>query len=241
MSNSIAVLIASTSAKTDWKVAKDAYFFKYTMPSIISLKSDDIPYKFFIGFDSDDDFFINNNDEIRDLMNKADLDFELISVDNPDHKPCPVWNTLFEIAYDQGFDYFLQTGDDIEYMDAFDEDFISYISSKDGVGVAGGTCDINTSLITQAFVPRSHMEIFGFLFPPELLDWASDNWLTHTYMAADRALKSDAYKIKNTKAVTNPRDVKSNRYVVSSNHVTMYHHCISKYTPKLNEATDGLL
>jgi hypothetical protein len=205
----------------------------------MSVKSYDIPYKFFIGVDHDDDFFIQHEDDLKGLLEKCGIDFELIFVENPDHKPCPVWNNLFEIAYNQGYEYFLQTGDDIQFLDPFDREFIDYIESKDNLAIAGGVCDVNASIITQVFLHRSHMDVFGFLFPPELPDWGSDNWITATYTLFQRANKSQNHKIKNSMITW--QKISSDRYVVSKNYHQAMNYCFDKYKSLLHEAINRSL
>ena len=36
-------------------------------------------------------------------------------------------------------------------------------------------------LLTQTFVSRKHMEIFGWYFPEEIINWYCDNWINAVY------------------------------------------------------------
>ena len=93
-----------------------------------------------------------------------------------------MWNTLYKLAYDEGFEYFYQCGDDIDFMEnttMFDSciDSLSYINN---IGVTGPYTS-NTKLLTQTFVSRKHMEIFGFYFPEEIENWYIDDWINLVY------------------------------------------------------------
>ena len=35
--------------------------------------------------------------------------------------------------------------------------------------------------MTQSFVSRKHMEIFGYYFPDEIINWCIDDWISEVY------------------------------------------------------------
>ena len=41
--------------------------------------------------------------------------------------------------------------------------------------------ECNTRVHTQSFVSRKHYEIFKFYFPPEIINWFCDDWITKVY------------------------------------------------------------
>lgn len=231
---SIAVLIASTSNNSGWSSVDDIFFLNDTIPSILSKKSDRIKYKFFLGFDDDDEFLLNHKEEINSRLESFEIDFSLVFVNNEVHKPCPVWNYLFEMAYKEGFDFFLQTGDDIHFYDAFDEDFILYLDGFDNFGVVGGITNVGPQIITQAFVHRNHMEVFGFLFPPELPDWGSDNWINFIYDSFNKARLSSRHRVVNNKIVDSFKGV--HRYSVTRDYRDQLNNSLKKYAPALRSA-----
>ena len=229
---SIAVLIASTSNNSGWSTAADVSFISSTIQSAVSLASDEFKYKFFIGYDHDDQFFLTHHSELEETLRSMSIDFELTPIDNSIHKPCPVWNALFEMAYNEGFDYFLQAGDDIEFSKPFDSDFISYLKSIDNIGVVGGLSTHCPTVITQAFLHRKHMDIFGFLYPPELPDWGSDTWLTLIYKKFKRARISGLHEITNTRIAGFGL---VDRYKVSPDHNEKTSKNVALYTKTLRE------
>lgn len=233
MKKKIAVLIASSSKNTEWKDAEDALFLKHTIPSILRVKSNTLSYKFFVGVDDDDEFFLKNKREIEAILESTGEEFEIISIKNEARKPCFIWNYLFRVAYDKFFDYFLQTGDDVDYLNSFDLDFIKYLEANNNYGVAGVTMKEYYPLITQAFVHRKHMTLFGFLFPEELPDWGCDDWITIVYLYWDLALRSKEHNIKNNRIVYGKNDPTA-RYVVSENHRENLGICISMYKNHLH-------
>jgi len=227
----IAVLIASTSKNTGWVSADSAYFLNMTIPSILDKASGDFEYKFYIGVDHDDDFFIENESTVKDALKLLGIDFKFFFVQNELHKPCPVWNFLFEKAWEDGCDYFLQTGDDLEFLDPFDSKFVEVLKSNDGFGLVGGVTKYGPFIVTQAFVSRKHMELFGFLFPPELPDWGSDNWISHTYRKYGLTYLSNHHRVRNNFIA----GVNESRYVISSDFQEKLYYSIDKYHGVIGE------
>ena len=60
--------------------------------------------------------------------------------------------------------------------------FTEALSRHDGLGVTGHSDDRwRCGLLTQAMVSRRHWEIFGHLFPLQIRDWYTDNWMSALY------------------------------------------------------------
>ncbi len=94
-----------------------------------------------------------------------------------------MWNILFKKAYEDGYDYFYQCGDDIHFnTQNWINDCIAVLRKNNNIGVAGPiSTNLNRLLLTQSFVSRKHMEIFGYYFPPEILNWYCDDWISDVY------------------------------------------------------------
>ena len=74
-----------------------------------------------------------------------------------------MWNVLFKKAYDDKCEFFYQCGDDIYFTTkGWINDSIN-ILKNDIIGLTG-PLNNNNRILTQAFVSRKHMEIFGWFF-----------------------------------------------------------------------------
>ena len=92
-----------------------------------------------------------------------------------------MWNILFKRAYDDNCDYFFQCGDDMNFTtNGWVNDCILILKKHQGFGLAG-PINNNPRILTQAFVSRRHMEIFGWFFPEEILNWCCDDWYNMVY------------------------------------------------------------
>jgi len=92
-----------------------------------------------------------------------------------------MWNVLFKQSYEDGCDYFYQCGDDIVFhTKCWVNDCILKLKANKNIGLAG-PINNNNLILTQAFVSREHMEIFGWFFPEEIINWGCDDWYNHLY------------------------------------------------------------
>ena len=48
-------------------------------------------------------------------------------------------------------------------------------------GVTGPRDSNNEKIFTHSFTHRTHIEIFGHLFPPSFKNWWSDDWISTVY------------------------------------------------------------
>jgi hypothetical protein len=92
-----------------------------------------------------------------------------------------MWNRLFKKAYDDGYDYFFQCGDDISFKTTgWVNSCIEVLARNKDIGLAG-PINNNSRILTQAMVSRKHMEIFGWFFPEEIINWCCDDWYNWVY------------------------------------------------------------
>jgi len=78
-------------------------------------------------------------------------------------------------------------------------------------GVTGPTDQNNDLIFTHAFVHRTHMEVFGHLFPPSFKNWWSDDWITTVYGASHTFKHTDVQIMHN---VESQKTSSSTRYEI---------------------------
>jgi len=185
-SQKIAMLIPCTSKGRDnWKTMKDTYIVNYSVKHFLLTQDKEQEYVFYIGYDSDDRIFADVTQQ--DILKRYSLVFKNISFVfikfeniNKGHVT-KMWNVLFKSAYDEDCDYFYQCGDDIVFhTKGWVNDCINKLKSNDDIGLVG-PINNNNLILTQAFVSREHMNIFGWFFPEEIINWGCDDWYNHVY------------------------------------------------------------
>ena len=210
---SIAILVPVTSRNQSYKSLGDVPFFKCLYPSFNLTKNEGYTYTFFIGYDDDDLFYKKHHTNF-------DSHFKVFELSGCQHGPARAWNKLAMLAYEDvnaKYDYFFQIGDDVT-LETFGwtTHFIEKLKSHRNLGVVG-PCNIenytqrissgNRAVIENAFVHRTHLDIFGYFFHPEIANWYCDNWITEIY--------KDTYSEIQT-VFTCLNSIRDNRYIISN-------------------------
>lgn len=178
----IAFLVPTTSKGHNWEKITDTYFCKYLIDSCNKTLTDKYNYMFYIGIDNDDDFLKNSDFNVVGITYKL-IKFEGIKKGHL----TKMWNILYKQAYDDGCEYFVQCGDDVEFLNyGWLDDCISVLDKNNNIGVCGPIDINNTRLLTQTVVSRSHMNIFGLFFPEEITNWYCDDWINDVYKAVGK-------------------------------------------------------
>ena len=60
------------------------------------------------------------------------------------------------------------------------KDAVTILQSTNNIGVVG-PLNNNPRILTQTIVSRKHRELFGYYFPPEILNWFCDDWINEVY------------------------------------------------------------
>ena len=182
----IALLIPCTSnGRDNWKTIKDTYIYNLSVKYFLLTQDNEHEYVFYIGYDSDDRIFSDTSQQ--DVLKRYSLVFKNISFifinfDNiTKGHVTKMWNILFKKAYNDGCDYFYQCGDDITFhTKGWVNECIDKLKANDDIGLVG-PINNNNLILTQAFVSREHMHIFGWFFPEEIINWGCDDWYNHLY------------------------------------------------------------
>jgi hypothetical protein len=191
----IALLVPVTSRGRTLRNVADTDLLRMLIPSVLDTATwtPRLAYRIYVGYDAGDPFYDRVDRrrslgrEFRRLAGRRPADLVLHRSVGTAHAPCAVWNALFRRAYDDGCDFFYQVGDDVELETReWACDFPAALLLNPvcpGLGVTG-PLDTNAPdfpVLTQAFVSRVHMSIFGTFYPPAFRNWFSDNWLTDVY------------------------------------------------------------
>lgn len=186
----IALLIPSTSRGREWKTVKETYLYNHTMKTFGITYDKEHEYRFYIGIDRGDPIY--DNSEVQFYLEKfaaiiKNVTIEFIYMDGiPRGHLTIMWNRLFAKAYEDGNDYFFQCGDDISFeTTGWVNACIETLQKSDNIGMTG-PLNNNDRILTQSFVSRKHMEIFGIYFPEEIVNWCCDDWINFVYKNVGR-------------------------------------------------------
>ena len=216
----IAILITLCSKNQSWKELCDCDLISITLDSILSTTSNS-PHKlkFYIGFDENDDFFINYYDTLKKRYPKFNI---TIFPKTTNGDPCEAWNLLLkEAIIDKENDYYYQLGSDIKHLtNHWDTYFINLMKKHDDDIVCGGIDQSfwierlirdQAGILENVFFSRKHFNRFGFLFPPEVKTWYSDDLITKIYRNVDKCYICPNIKYINTNRVSGNNE--KSRYI----------------------------
>lgn len=182
----VALLILATSKNRDnWLSIKDTYLFNNTLKTFLQTMDIENEYLFLIGIDKNDRIFDNTTNQ-REITRFSkvfkNISFKFIIMDNIKKGHVTImWNKLFDIAYNDNYEYFYQCGDDIIFTTkGWINDSIITLKKHNDIGLTG-PINNNNRIMTQAFISRKHYDIFGWLFPEEIINWGCDDWYNILY------------------------------------------------------------
>jgi len=218
----IGILISLCSKKQDWKDIGDVDFIKQFLDSFIFTISGKNEYRFYLGYDENDEFFVNNIDALTKRVPKATI---VVLPKTCNGNPCEAWNVLLKKAFEDDCEYFYQVGSDITHqVKCWDEYFIKIMKSSNNDCIVGGVdmmywCERairdQAPILENVFFGRKHYERFGWLFPPEVKSWFSDDLITKIYRNVDKLFICPNIKFQNCNRVGGHND--KSRYVPPEN------------------------
>lgn len=181
----IAILIPSTSKNRVWRTYQESYLFKNTIKTFLVTYNKEHNYKFFIGIDKDDPVYDNTEIQsqiLRFIQVMKNIELEFIYMENiPKGHLTKMWNILYDKALEENYNYFFQCGDDIEFHTKdWINDCIQVLEKTNGIGLVG-PINNNPRILTQSFVSRKHKDLFGYFFPPDIINWFCDDWINEVY------------------------------------------------------------
>ncbi|XP_053406093.1 uncharacterized protein LOC123566190 [Mercenaria mercenaria] len=190
--NTVGILIPSTTRRMKAPAFHKLSLNTLCLPSIYKTIENKYVYKIYIGTDRDDYLY--------SIKHKIETLFHNVSVYKVSGKTfVKTVNAIARKAYDEGMDYLVRINDDTSFetknwTSAGLTVLRSY--SPPNVGVVGPTCKGGkTTILTHDLVHRTHLDIFGFYYPPYFDNWWADDWITNVYKS-ERSTKLESWVVK---------------------------------------------
>ena len=221
----VAIVVPMTSKGTEMKDVTDSPLWTNLFDSFmktIDWRSNKLLFRFYLGLDRADslydtgDAWSDMREEFKQratfrmteqLMNQKSIDevlanklsLKLMHFDHLEGAPTQVVSQLALQAHSDGFDYFYQVNDDtILVSPNWADNFIQKLKSNPVIpnfGVTGPKDVNNDKIFTHSFTHRTHIDIFGHLFPPTFKNWWSDDWITTVY-GSEHTFRPDDVEIR---------------------------------------------
>ena len=179
----IAFCIPTTSRSTDWRQVEDTHLWRILLPSLSSYCPGH-RITMFIGYDLGDPIFEEEKNQL-----KISSTFNLFRFQWFGFRPEPgnvvrIWNNLAAYAIEAGHEYLKILGDDIRFPN--DSYWLSAMLNKlkrnNNVGWAAGWSN-NDDIATQFLIHKTHIRIYGSVFPAQLTNYYCDDFMNQIYPA----------------------------------------------------------
>jgi len=192
----IAVLVPCTSRGFRWKSLSNVPVVRFLFPSLVKTVETGFIFRVYLGFDLGDLYFDNPvriadlaktfEEEVAKPTRQQGVSIELIleGFQNSLRKPGPMFNFLSASALQDGADYVYRVNDDTEFRTLWASSYVLQLATFNppNVGVVGPTCkEGNYRILTHDFVHKTHAYIFSTHYPPVLMDWWMDDWISTVY------------------------------------------------------------
>jgi len=179
----IAFCVPTTTNKREWKDAEETDLWRVLLTELEKHTPTDCDITVFIGYDYD--CMVWKDPEQRMKCNATFTKFKIEWTafgDEVKGKPTWIWNELAGFAISEGFEYLKILGDDIRLPrdTGWLSCFINKLKKNQNIGYVAGWSN-NDSIPTQFLVHKTHIDIFGFVYPPEIPNWGCDDWMHHVY------------------------------------------------------------
>lgn len=218
----IGLLIPVLSSPGDYDFM-DVPFFQVFLPSFLSTirKRDDpaqvVEFVVYFGCDPGDSLYDNPtrrselNQKFATVTAGYPMELQVHVFEGMKGAPAWIWSALADVAYFDNCDYFYQVNDDLRFSGAnWAEKFVGRLLNNPlhpNLGCVGPVDGGNGDTMTQSFVHRTHLEIFGYYYPPAFRNWYSDDWITSVYNAFKSTFWLREVRVLNT-------NVKDTRYEI---------------------------
>ena len=181
----IAFLIPMTSKDKKWTDISETNLLNLTLRTLEKTKDPDFNYVFYLGIDSDDQYFTN-----REVLNKLfnyfaekKIGCKIYSLTFKKGHITAMWNSLYHYAYLDECQYFYQACDDIYFVTKnWIKDSVQALKDNNDIGISGpNNGETEEHILHNAMISRKHFEIFGYLFPDNIINQGCNNWLSNIY------------------------------------------------------------
>ena len=167
------------------------------LPTFVDTVSQRFCYHFYIAYDYNDPVLMHPEGRNAFVHSFAKVFNETATVSEIDeldltfvkcnHTRSPAWaqNDALMTGYHAGATYLYMINDDTRFLSWHWPQYLTQALAKmnpKNVGISGPNhIHGNTKVLTYNFVHRTHVDIFGYFYPREFVDWGADVWISEVY------------------------------------------------------------
>ena len=177
----IALIVPSTTRGLDIDDITDTHLYKILIQSLSKDKPKKHKITIYVGYDNDDKIYSNSEQRLKLNALCEKVNIEWIEQNVEKGHVSEIWNNLGHRAVQDNFEYIYVCGDDIEIdNNRWIKDWIPKLKENNNIGWVAGYSH-NNRIPTQFLIHKTHIDIFGFVYPKEIKNWGVDDWLFGVY------------------------------------------------------------
>jgi hypothetical protein len=178
----VAFCVPTTTNKREWKNAEKTDLWRVLLTELEKHTPTDCDITLFIGYDHDDKVWSDPEQRMKCNATFTKFKIEWTAFRVPKGHVNLIWNELATFAVSEGFEYLKILGDDIRLPrdTGWLSCFINKLKKNQNIGYVAGWSN-NNDIPTQFLIHKTHIDIFGWVYPPEIPNWGVDNFMHQVY------------------------------------------------------------
>jgi hypothetical protein len=179
----IGFCVPTTTNKRDWKDAKETDLWRVLLTDLENHTPTDCDITLFIGYDHDCKVWSDPEQRMKCNATFTKFKIEWTAFgDEVKGKPTWIWNELAGFAISEGFEYLQILGDDIRLPrdTGWLSCFVNKLKKNQNIGWVAGWSN-NNDIPTQFLIHKNHIDIFSWVYPPEIPNWGCDDFMYQIY------------------------------------------------------------
>lgn len=179
----IAFLVPATTHRREWTDYTQTDLYLFLLKSLEDYPPSGIELTIMIGYDHDDAMYSVAENRLKF---NAVFPFQIKWYEydaSYKGKPTWIWNSLGDIAVNSGFEWMKALGSDIIVPKdkGWIGKMINDLKKSKKLGISAGDSGNPELPMTQFLIHKTHIQIFGWIFPPQIENWGCDNWIQEVY------------------------------------------------------------
>jgi hypothetical protein len=180
----IAFLIPATTNQREWSDIMETDLYMFLCQSLEINPPQGVEITLMIGYDHDDKLYsvFENRQKFRALFTQFKIEWHEYDASYKG-KPTWIWNSLGDIAINKGFEWMKALGSDI----VIPKDrgwvckMINDLKKTNKIGYSAGDSGNPNLPMTQFLIHKTHIQTFGWIFPPLIWNYFCDDFLNELY------------------------------------------------------------
>mgnify|MGYP003109778579 CR=1 FL=1 len=179
----VAFCVPTTTNKRPWVNAEETDLWRVLLTELENHTPTDCDITLFIGYDWDCKVWEDAEQRMKCNATFTKFKIEWTAFgEEVKGKPTWIWNELAGFAISEGFEYLKILGDDIRLPrdTGWLSCFVNKLKKNQNIGWVAGYSN-NDQIPTQFLIHKTHIDIFGFVYPKEIPNWGCDDALFQLY------------------------------------------------------------